>query len=165
MAGNRIDEFTERTFTTPVQGQGEAGAGRRGARARGAERAGLTLVDWAGAGRGPRLWPLAFLLWACGGRALTRADAVVDGYLRHVQPEPAELSRLAATILARPLVFSCWAFCLGRRELPAIMAELPALRDHATAIAARATRAFSPSSAPRATPSSPTASDSDHPSS
>jgi methyltransferase (TIGR00027 family) len=136
-------------ITTTVREHSDEGSGRRGARADG----GLTLVDWAGAGLGPRLWSLAFLLWASGGRALTGVDAAVDGYLRHVNPEPPELSRLGAVILARPLVFSCWAFCLGRRELPAIVAELPALRDHANAIAARATQAFSPTSAPRTAPS------------
>ena len=26
----------------------------------------LVIVDWAGAGRGPRLWAIGFLLWAAG---------------------------------------------------------------------------------------------------
>ena len=40
---------------------------------------GLVLVDWTGAGRGPRLFPLAFLLWAAGCRGPSRLDAVVAG--------------------------------------------------------------------------------------
>ena len=32
------------------------------------------IVDWAGAGNGPRLWSLAFLLWAGGVRDLRLVD-------------------------------------------------------------------------------------------
>jgi Ser/Thr protein kinase RdoA (MazF antagonist) len=69
---------------------------------------GMVLVDWAGAGRGPRVWPLAFLLWAEGAKDLRRVDLALSGYRRHVQLEDAELERLEATIAARPLVFVIW---------------------------------------------------------
>ncbi len=102
----------------------------------------LTLVDWAGAGRGPRISSLGFLLWAAGGHDLARVDAVVAGYRSHVRLEPAELARLAGAIRLRPLIFDCWRFGTGRKELPGVLRELPATRDLAEAIAARAGQAF-----------------------
>ncbi len=56
--------------------------------------AGTVLIDWTGAGRGPRLWSLAFLLWAAGCEGLRCVDAVVAAYRRHVEPTSAELERL-----------------------------------------------------------------------
>jgi predicted enzyme related to lactoylglutathione lyase len=63
---------------------------------------GMVLVDWAGAGRGPRAWSLAFLLYAEGASELRRVDVVLGGYRRHVTLSPAELGRLAGLILVRP---------------------------------------------------------------
>jgi hypothetical protein len=45
-----------------------------------AER-GLVLVDWTGTGRGPRMWSLAFSLYAAGALGLNRVDRLVAGYL------------------------------------------------------------------------------------
>jgi hypothetical protein len=43
----------------------------------------IVMVDWAGAGTAPRVWPLAFLLWSVGFDGdLRRVDRVVAGY-RH----------------------------------------------------------------------------------
>src|ERR1700733_2264517 len=75
---------------------------------------GMVLVDWAGAGRGPRLWSLAFLLYAEGVKDQRRADVVLVGYRRHVTLTGAELDRLAGVIQARPLVLAAWAVCTGR---------------------------------------------------
>jgi Ser/Thr protein kinase RdoA (MazF antagonist) len=41
-----------------------------------AER-GLVLVDWTGTGRGPRMWSLAFSLYAAGALGLSRVDRLV----------------------------------------------------------------------------------------
>jgi Ser/Thr protein kinase RdoA (MazF antagonist) len=68
----------------------------------------MVLVDWAGSGRGPRLWSLAFLLWAEGSKDLRRVDLALHGYTRRVTLEPEELDRLAAAITARPLVLDIW---------------------------------------------------------
>ncbi len=68
----------------------------------------MVLVDWAGSGRGPRLWSLAFLLWAEGSKDLRRVDLALAGYTRRVTLEPEELDRLAAAITARPLVLDIW---------------------------------------------------------
>jgi Ser/Thr protein kinase RdoA (MazF antagonist) len=78
---------------------------------------GMVVVDWAGAGRGPRAWSLAFLLWAEGAKNLARVDLVAAGYRRHVQLEPEELRRLPAMLGARPAVLAAWSFCLGRLSL------------------------------------------------
>lgn len=74
----------------------------------------LTLIDWTGAGRGPRVFCLGLALWSCalaGGRwSPTRVDAFAAGYRTHIQLEPDELRRLAGIMRIRPLVFACWRF-------------------------------------------------------
>ena len=100
--------------------------------------AGTVVVDWTGAGRGPRLWSLAFLLWAAGDGGSGCIDAVVAGYRRHVELEPAELERLAGAIGARPLIFTCWGFCTGGEQLPDVLDAASRIRERAEAIAARA---------------------------
>jgi Ser/Thr protein kinase RdoA (MazF antagonist) len=74
---------------------------------------GMVLVDWAGAGRGPRLWPLAFLLCSEAAKEPRRAGAVLLGYREHVTLEAAELDRLAAVAQARPLTLRAWSVCMG----------------------------------------------------
>jgi len=104
----------------------------------------MVLVDWAGAGRAPRMWSLGFLLWAVGfGGDLARVDRAVDGYRRRVRPEPEELERLEAIVAARPVVFEAWAFATGRTPLAEAARGLADTRRRATAIAARARLAFS----------------------
>lgn len=102
----------------------------------------LVMVDWTGAGRGPRLWSLAFLLWAAGARDLRLVDVVVSHYRRHLTPEPPELAHLASAMQTRPIVLDCWAFCVGRRGLDEVAQEIPATARLAEAIAARARRGF-----------------------
>jgi Ser/Thr protein kinase RdoA (MazF antagonist) len=102
----------------------------------------LVIVDWTGAGRGPRLWSLAFLLWAAGARSLRLVDVAVSRYRKHVTLEPDELTRLAGAIRARPLTLECWAFCAGRRELADAVERVSAATELADTIAARARQAF-----------------------
>jgi len=102
----------------------------------------LVMVDWTGAGRGPRLWSLAFLLWAGGARDLRLVDVAVTHYRRHLQPEPQELARLASAMRVRPLVFDCWAFCMGRRRLAEVAENIPVTARLAEAIADRARQGF-----------------------
>lgn len=104
----------------------------------------MILVDWSGAGQGPRAWSLAFLLWSVGyGGDLARVDRAVDGYRRHVVPEPEELARLEALVAARPVVFEAWSFATARKPLAEAARGVTAARAHAAAIAARARLAFS----------------------
>jgi methyltransferase (TIGR00027 family) len=101
--------------------------------------AGPTLVDWAGAGHGPRLWSLGFLLWATGPR---HAGAVASGYRSAATVEPSELDRLEGAVVARPLVFTSWAFCTGRKSLVDVVGGLDAIRARAADVATRARAVF-----------------------
>jgi Ser/Thr protein kinase RdoA (MazF antagonist) len=75
---------------------------------------GMVLVDWAGAGRGPRLWSLAFLLYSEAAKDPRRAGAVLLGYREHVTLEADELDRLGAVARTRPLILRAWSVCMGQ---------------------------------------------------
>lgn len=75
---------------------------------------GMVLVDWAGAGRGPRLWSLAFLLYAEAAKEPRRAGVVLHGYREHVTLETEELDRVGAVARARPLILRAWSVCMGQ---------------------------------------------------
>ena len=102
----------------------------------------LAIVDWAGAGRGPRLWSLGFLLWAAGARDLRLVDLVVSRYRRSVELEPAELDRLQGAIRGRPVMLETWAVCAGRRELASALDRIERASELAASIAITARRAF-----------------------
>jgi Ser/Thr protein kinase RdoA (MazF antagonist) len=68
------------------------------------------IIDWSGAGRGPRLWSVAFTLWAAGARSPKLVDAVLSRYHRRVRLTPDELGRLVNVIPARPLTMDVWGF-------------------------------------------------------
>jgi Ser/Thr protein kinase RdoA (MazF antagonist) len=103
---------------------------------------GMVVVDWAGAGRGPRLWSLGFLLWAAGARDLSLVDAVVSRYRDHVRLTTEELDRVPGAILARPLTIDCWSFAHGRLSGADAVQRLDPREELAETIAARARRAF-----------------------
>ena len=98
----------------------------------------MVLVDWAGTGRGPRAWSLAFLLYAEGAKDLRRVNVVLAGYRRHVTLTGEELGRLAAIARARPLILSAWSVCTGRITPTKAMADAAAIKPLAEAIADRA---------------------------
>lgn len=98
--------------------------------------------DWAGAGRGPRLWSLAWLLWVAGARSSRLVELIVPRYLRASTPEPAELDRLEAAMRARPLMLECWAFWAGRRELSAAVQRVEEADRIAARVAAQARSLF-----------------------
>jgi Ser/Thr protein kinase RdoA (MazF antagonist) len=75
---------------------------------------GMVLVDWTGAGRGPRLWSLAFLLYSEAAKEPRRAGAVLLGYREHVTLEAEELDRLGTVAQTRPLILRAWSVCMGR---------------------------------------------------
>jgi aminoglycoside phosphotransferase (APT) family kinase protein len=106
----------------------------------------LAIVDWTGAGRGPRLWSLGCLLWAAGVRSARLVELVVSRYRRSITPEPEELERLAGAIRARPLMLDCWSFCNGRLGLGETMQRVAETRERANWIAAVARREFAASS-------------------
>lgn len=100
----------------------------------GDDGAGPTIIDWTGAGLGPRVWSLGCLLWAADRHAGT-AMAV---YARHVRLQPGELERLAGAVAARWVGLAAWAFATGREPLADVVARVPDIRRRAERIAARA---------------------------
>jgi len=106
------------------------------------QRGDVTVVDWTGAGRGPRLWSLAWLLWAAGARSMSCVEAVVAGYQSRLSLEESELDRLAGAIGTRPVVLACWEFATGRQPLAEVADRVRAVPAGAVAIAARARAAF-----------------------
>jgi Ser/Thr protein kinase RdoA (MazF antagonist) len=103
---------------------------------------GLMVVDWTGAGRGPRVWSLAFLLFAEGAKNLARIDLVVAGYRRHVELGPEELIRLDTVVRSRPVLLAVWAFCQGRKTLVETVGEVAEVTELAKQVGQRARAAF-----------------------
>jgi Ser/Thr protein kinase RdoA (MazF antagonist) len=66
---------------------------------------GPVLVDWTGAGRGPRLASLAVLLQSAGP---PNAPAVMRGYAEYQQLTAGELDRLEGALWIRPLWLAAW---------------------------------------------------------
>jgi hypothetical protein len=102
----------------------------------------LVMVDWTGAGIGPRLWSLAFLLYSAGARRPDLVRSVVNGYTRHLRPEPAELDRLAEVMCVRPSIFEIWAFCTGRKTAAGAARGIAEIRQLSDTIATRAREEF-----------------------
>jgi Ser/Thr protein kinase RdoA (MazF antagonist) len=103
---------------------------------------GLVLVDWTGAGTGPRVWPLGFLLYATGALLMDRLDAVVAGYRQHVRLEPEELSVLGSMVRARPIVLEAWMFAMGLKPLVEAHRSIASACTLADVVTRRAVRAF-----------------------
>jgi Ser/Thr protein kinase RdoA (MazF antagonist)/predicted esterase len=103
---------------------------------------GITVVDWTGSGRGPRLWSLGALLFAAGARSPKLVDVVVSRYRRHTRLTPDELDRLPDAIRARPLLIDCWAVGVGRKSARQVVSELAAGTRLAERIAEQARAAF-----------------------
>jgi methyltransferase (TIGR00027 family) len=76
----------------------------------------LTIVDWAGAGRGPRLVSLGCLLWAAAGHGPS-VDAAVRGYRSVLTLPSSEVVHLETAMRVRPLILACWTFATGRSPL------------------------------------------------
>jgi Ser/Thr protein kinase RdoA (MazF antagonist) len=70
-----------------------------------ATEAGPVLVDWTGAGRGPRLASLAVLLQSAGPQ---NAPGVMRGYAEHQKLTAEELDRLEGVLWIRPLWLAAW---------------------------------------------------------
>jgi Ser/Thr protein kinase RdoA (MazF antagonist) len=82
---------------------------------------GLVIIDWAGAGRGPRIWPLGFLLYAAGARSPKLVELVISRYRKHIELQPEELASLEDAICTRPIVLASWSFCAARMTLPEVL--------------------------------------------
>jgi Ser/Thr protein kinase RdoA (MazF antagonist) len=102
----------------------------------------MVIVDWMGAGTGPRVASLGFLLWAAGHRSMAAVDAVVAGYCKHVSLEKSEMEKLESAILFRPLVLRCWEFCMSRRSLEDVVEGMEHMKELANTIAGTTRKAF-----------------------
>jgi Ser/Thr protein kinase RdoA (MazF antagonist) len=69
------------------------------------------IIDWIGVGRGPRVWPLAFLLFAAGPRGAQRS---LDRYTRSISLSDEERHRLPGIMIARPLALDLWSVAYDR---------------------------------------------------
>jgi hypothetical protein len=94
---------------------------------------------------GPRLWSLAFLLFAGVARGQPqRADRALAGYSRHVRLEAEEVGRIAGLARTRPTVLAIWSFCMGRRSLSETHADVQRFTGLAKTLAERVRIAFPP---------------------
>jgi hypothetical protein len=103
----------------------------------------LVIVDWAGAGRGPRLWAIGFLLWAAGSMHPRLLDLVGSRYRRHVTLEERELARLDGAIRGRPTTIECWSLCAGRQSVADTLVRVQEVGARAERLAAQARRELS----------------------
>lgn len=69
---------------------------------------GPLVVNWKGAGTGPRLADLGWVLWGCWTDA--NAIAVIDAYRQHVDLTGEELDRLEAVMAIRPLYLTSFVY-------------------------------------------------------
>jgi Ser/Thr protein kinase RdoA (MazF antagonist) len=102
-----------------------------------ATEAGPLLVDWTGAGRGPRLASLAVLLHSAGP---SHAPAVIRGYAGHQKLTAEELDRLEGVLWIRPLWLAAWRCFLAVVSAKVNRAHVPDSRQIA-ALAASAREA------------------------
>lgn len=98
---------------------------------------GCTLVDWSGAGWGPRLVSLGCLLWAAAA-VRGAVEAAATTYAAHVTLSEEELARLEGAMVVRPAVLAGWTFATGRDRLSAVAAQLDGHRRRIRDAAPRA---------------------------
>lgn len=99
------------------------------------------LVDWTGAGNGPRIWSLALPLWAATARSPKLTDVFLSRYLRHSPLTGPEVERLAGIVAARPLLLDVWLVTHGRRSATSAVAALGRHRSLGETAAARVSAA------------------------
>ncbi len=82
----------------------------------------FTVVDWTGAGRGPRLESVAATL---GPLPPAAQKAAIAAYRKHIELTDEELDRLEGTLLTHQLVLACWAVAVAPAQLAGISQQLP----------------------------------------
>lgn len=89
------------------------------------------IIDWIGVGRGPRIWPLAFLLFASGPAGAPRTLA---RYTRSVALSEEERVRLPAMMIARPVALDLWSVAYERMTARQAITRCRAHRARAESI-------------------------------
>jgi Ser/Thr protein kinase RdoA (MazF antagonist) len=102
----------------------------------------IAIVDWANAGRGPRLWSLGMALFAAGVRDARLIEKFVSRYVKWSSLEPEELDRLDGAIRARPLTIHAWEVVHGRKPLSETAQTIRFLKRTSAEIAAAAHESF-----------------------
>lgn len=96
----------------------------------------LVLIDWAGAGVGPRALVLGTLLrfgaFAAGGWSPARVRAIVEAYEAHVPLTPEEIASLPRLVQHKALVMEAFGFAIGMRlgGSPLYAGQWSALEPH-----------------------------------
>jgi Ser/Thr protein kinase RdoA (MazF antagonist) len=103
----------------------------------------LAIVDWANAGRGPRLWSVGMSLFAAGVRDLRSVEKFVSRYVKWCSLQEDELTRLEGAIRARPLTIHAWEVVHGRKPLSDTKQTIRFLKRSSLEIADAARHAFS----------------------
>lgn len=103
---------------------------------------GMVLVDWSGAGWGPRVWPLAFFLFSEGAKDARRLDRIAAGYLTHVALDDQEVGRLPAIMRSRPACITAWLLSEGHLTAAAALRRLDDVDPQVSAVADPVQRAF-----------------------
>ena len=91
------------------------------------------IIDWIGVGRGPRIWPLAFLLYVAGPAGARRA---LGRYTLSVPLSEEERARLPAVMIARPLTLDLWSAAHERMTARQVVMRCRAHRARVEAITA-----------------------------
>jgi Ser/Thr protein kinase RdoA (MazF antagonist) len=121
-----------------------------GANAIAADDGRLALIDWTGAGEGPRVTSFGTLVagalqpnpGAPPSRDLRRVDAIVAGYRGHVQLTSEELDRLPGALTAFGVVLNCWSFVFHGIGIREIARSIDVRRATADSVAERVMQAF-----------------------
>ncbi|MGH2759153.1 MAG: aminoglycoside phosphotransferase family protein [Actinomycetota bacterium] len=108
------------------------------------------LVDWTGAGNGPRLLALTNLIGSV--TSLAMVDAAVQGFRQYSTLTKKEIGRLEHALVGFPLILDCWMVLFKGQSLEELMKRLPVHRQRAQAIAGRARSAFAATLSQPATP-------------
>lgn len=91
------------------------------------------IIDWIGVGRGPRIWPLGFLLFVAGPQGARRCLA---RYSRSISLTDEERHRLSGVLIARPLALDLWSVAHERLTVQQAITRCRAHRARAAAVAA-----------------------------
>ncbi|TWP37436.1 phosphotransferase [Leekyejoonella antrihumi] len=99
------------------------------------------VIDWIGVGRGPRVWPLALLLFAAGPRAARRG---LERYARSIALTGEETHRLPGLMITRPLTLDLWSVAHERMSVQQALTRHHARRNRIDSIAAALNNADCP---------------------
>lgn len=102
----------------------------------------IAIVDWANAGRGPRLWSIGMSLFAAGMRDMRLVEKFVSRYVKWSSLEPEELDRIDGAIRARPLTIHAWEVVYGRKPLSESAQMIRFLKKASVEIAGAARASF-----------------------